>query len=276
MTNEAKRIADDAEGRFSRYLKERSYTFVREPDNLGIEKRPDFLISVSKYQLAAEVKAFDTFGILERLEPGQVGARSLKDALKPIRKQIEGAAGQLKGLQGREMPLVVVLDNPVGRPIPMDASMIMSAMYGDLTVHLNGDPNGTATSELVAGRNGQLRNYHPYISAVVVIRREDLAAQWAAKWMDDHLAQFPDFRKGDVKPLVEAFAEAQQYAPEGDVLYVEVFETISEAAVPLPRDVFDGPRDLRWVPNADRTALVPLLRLQEDSYHLGDGPSTAS
>ena len=37
-----------------------------------------------------------------------------------------------------------------------------------------------------------------------------------------------------------------------------IFETLSPAAVPLPRDVFDGPRDRRWVPNADRTALIPL------------------
>ena len=58
--------------------------------------------------------------------------------------------------------------------------------------------------------------------------------------------------------MAAAFTEASRDAPEGDELYLEVFETLSPTAVPLPHDVFDGPRDRRWVPNADRTALIPL------------------
>ncbi len=105
----------------------------------------------------------------------------------------------------------------------------------------------------VAGHNGSLWTDHPYISAVAVMRREDHAASWAGAWFDENRAKYDD-----AQAMAAAFTEASRDAPEGDELYLEVFETLSPTAVPLPRDVFDGPRDRRWVPNADRTALIPM------------------
>ncbi|MFJ2937939.1 hypothetical protein ACIO8G_34890 [Streptomyces sp. NPDC087219] len=257
------RIGDVAEARVARYLRERGYTFEVEPE-FGTGRHPDYLISAGKHSIVAEVKAFETYGMFANAVPGQVMTRSLSDALAPIRGKIKEAAGQLKGLQDRGWPLVVVLDNPAGRPIPLDSPyMILSAMYGDLTLNAPLEPEGVLGEfRAVAGRNGKLRNDHAYISAVAVVRREDHAALWAAQWFDEHREAFGPggAEDGDqgTRAMVAAFAEASKDAPEGDDIFLEVFETLSDSAVPLPRDVFNGPRDRRWVPNPDRTALVPL------------------
>ncbi|MBC2904812.1 hypothetical protein [Streptomyces cupreus] len=245
-----------AEARVARYLNERGYTFAVEPD-LGIDKRPDFLVTAAGHTVVAEVKAFETYGMFTDAVPNQLMARSLKEALRPIRRQIANAAGQLRGLQDRGWPLVVVLDNPAGRPIPIDSPhMVISAMYGDFRMEAPVLADGSLSDfQAVAGRNGKLTNDHPYISAVAVVRREDHAAAWAAQWFDTHQADFGD----DVTALSASFAEASATdAPLGDEVFLEIFETISPTAVPLPRDIFNGPRDLRWVPNAERTGLVPL------------------
>jgi hypothetical protein len=39
--------------------------------------------------------------------------------------------------------------------------------------------------------------------------------------------------------------------PEGDYRYVDVITTMSEQAVALPENMFDGPRDSRWQFDAD-------------------------
>lgn len=245
-----------AEARVARYLNERGYAFAIEPD-LGIAKRPDFVVTAEGHTVVAEVKAFDTYGMFTDAVPNQLMARSLKEALRPIRRQISNAAVQLRELQGRGWPLVVFLDNPAGRPIPIDSPyMVVSAMYGDIQMEAAVSTDGSLGDlRAVAGRNGKLTNDHPYISAVAVVRREDHAAAWAAQWFDTHQAAFGD----DVVALAAAFAEASATdAPEGDEIFLEVFEAISPTAVPLPRNVFNGPRDLRWVPNSERTGLVPL------------------
>ncbi|MFF7189819.1 hypothetical protein ACFZAR_32355 [Streptomyces sp. NPDC008222] len=255
-------IGELAEARVARYLRERGYAFEVEPE-FGTGRHPDYLITAGEHTIVAEVKAFETYGMFTNAVPGQVMTRSLEDALTPIRSKIKDAAGQLRGLQNRGWPLVVVLDNPGGRPIPFDSHMILSAMYGDLALEASLEPGGTLGEfRAVAGRNGRLRNDHAYVSAVAVVRREDHAALWAARWFDEHRE---DFGPGDaddggqgVKTMIAAFAEASKEAPEGDEIFLEVFETLSNSATPLPRNVFNGPRDLRWVPNEDRTALVPL------------------
>ncbi|MER5572380.1 hypothetical protein [Streptomyces massasporeus] len=248
------RIGEVAEARVARYLRERGYTFEVEPE-FGTGRHPDYLVTAGDHTLVAEVKAFETYGMFENAVPGQVMSRTLTEALAPVRKQIKKAAGQLKGLRDRGWPLVIVLDNPGGRPIPFDTPhMVLSAMYGDLTMEAPVLADGSLGDfRGVAGRNGSLRTDHPYISAVAVMRREDHSASWAGAWFDENRAQYDD-----AQSMAAAFTEASRDAPEGDELYLEVFETLSPTAVPLPRDVFDGPRDRRWVPNADRTALIPL------------------
>jgi hypothetical protein len=39
--------------------------------------------------------------------------------------------------------------------------------------------------------------------------------------------------------------------PTGEYFFVDVIETASTSAVPLPRNIFDGERDRRWIVNRD-------------------------
>lgn len=49
-------------------------------------------------------------------------------------------------------------------------------------------------------------------------------------------------------------------APEGDDVFLHVIETTSELATPLPRDIFDGPLDTRFAPDASKTVITELRR----------------
>jgi hypothetical protein len=203
-------------------------------------------------RVIAEVKSFDTWEFFSA-----VGARSQADVLKPHRRKIREAAGQLKQLSSQNVPLVVVLANPRGCAIPLEPISVMAAMYGDLTawfpVYEDGrehEPDGT----IAAGLNGKLRNDHQYISAVAVLQHHDLAFEaWSHKWFAANQGNYDD-----TVSITTAFLRDAQEAEHSDDVYLHVFETISPTAKPLPRDVFNGPHDRRWVPNADRTALVPL------------------
>ncbi|MGW4826608.1 hypothetical protein ACWEOG_03430 [Amycolatopsis japonica] len=220
------RAGGRAEARFECYLRELGYGFDHEPD-LGNGKRPDYLVQAGHVELACAVESFDTAGAFQagRVGDAPVGAWSRKQVLSPIRKQIGKAAERLKGISGR--PLVVVLVNPLGSPVLLDGFSIMAGVH------------------------------HGYISAVVVLRREDQAFKnWARWWWGER----------DLDPHSEAVTDAVAFlkaasgegVPHNEEVHLEIFETISDQAVPLPRDVFNRPHDRRWVPNDDRTALIPL------------------
>ncbi|MEV5282949.1 hypothetical protein [Streptomyces sp. NPDC052811] len=244
--------SDVAEAWVASYLGERGYQFDKEPD-LGVVKRPDYLITAAGRTVVAEVKAFETFGLLAGIEPGgPTRSHSLKQALKPVRGQITEAAKQLRPLRDRGWPLVVILANPAERPIPLTTPMIISAMYGDLEVQIPTLPDGSAGEfRSGLGRNGKLTNDHEYVSAVAVVRREFHAKKWLDDWYTANRAEFGD----DMRALAAAAAEARTTAPTGYDIFMEVFETVSEAAVPLPRDVFNGPLDHRWGGNPDGTGI---------------------
>ena len=258
MTTPRSTIARDAEERFAHYMDERGYSYEYEPD-LGIPDRPEYKIDASGVVLAAEVKSFETYGIFEDPVIGQVRTRSLTEALKPVRRQIREAAGQLRNLQDRGWPLVVVLANPAGRPIPLEPAMVIAAMYGDLSLQAPVEEDGTVGEfRSVLGRNGKLRADHAYISAVAVMRRRDHADAWFAQWYDEHRDEYGRDAAGQLAMIAAVTKAAAQDAPVGEDLYLEVFETVSDTAVPLPRDVFNGPLDIRWVPTPDRDGLMPL------------------
>lgn len=251
-------IARAAEARFARYMDERGYSYEYEPD-LGIPERPEYKVVASGLVLAAEVKAFETYGIFNDLAIGQVRTRSLAEALKPVRRQIKDAAGQLRSLRDRGWPLVVVLDNPAGRPIPLEPTMVIAAMYGDLSLQAPVEDDGTVGDFRSAlGRNGKLTVDHAYISAVAVVRQRDHGAAWFAQWYDEHRDEYGRDAAGQ-RAMIAAVTEAAAHdAPTGDDLYLEVFETVSDTAARLPRDVFNGPLDIRWVPTPGRDGLMPL------------------
>lgn len=103
------------------------------------------------------------------------------------------------------------------------------------------------------GRGGKLTNDHPYLSAVALLRRGELRTdrikQIAAEVCTGHRPS--DFGQAALKAEQLLSRLRQEELPTGDYVYVDVIETISASAVPLPEDWFDGERDSRWRLNAD-------------------------
>jgi hypothetical protein len=189
---------------FEQYLVEHGLDVPPHEPDLGVGKRPDYVIERDGHRCVCEVKEFsrDASSL-----PRTVGYSSsgMDLMLKPIRPQIRQAAPQLKPVAALGLPLVVVIANPHGATVFTDANHVICAMYGDLAVRMRIDRStGAAVGEprWIADRNGKLTNDHPYISAVAMLR---------------------------------------QYQAGG--LGIDVFKAASPSATPVPGVFFDGPCD---------------------------------
>jgi hypothetical protein len=241
---------------FERYLVEQGYDpGPHEPDLAarGIAKRPDFVPRCVQMQIACEVEQFAAgASALERRLSGQrTFAASPREVYGPIRNSIKEAAGQLKPLQPLKLPLVVVLANPEGAIVDLSVNNVVAALYGNPEFTMQIDPAAGSTvsgGRFELGRDGKLTNDHPYISAVALLRRREHRQDKA-----DELAA-ADTGQGAPRDLAEASVQAlrllrrlhQAELPEGDYVYVDVIETASASAMPLPEGWFAGERDSRW------------------------------
>lgn len=242
---------------FDRYVRDHGHDpGCPEPD-LGIEKKPDRLISWNGTEVVCEIKQFDNdpFGDWN----GQSQTMDMQTALKAVRRPVSYAAEQLKPLAGRGLPLVVVLANPNGMPVPFSSDEVIWALYGDpvwkITIDRDtGRPVGE--TEYGAGRNGQIRNRHQYLSAIVTVRHRTNAQDWSdalwARLIAEHQPFDPVADPAGASHIAALALEETQRAeerreiPGGDYLFTDVFVTMGAEAEPLPTNVFDGPRDSRW------------------------------
>jgi hypothetical protein len=203
-----------AELLFERYLAQWGYEdFEHQPDWLNPPKKPDYLIRAPSGEVAAEVKSFESWGLFENLEDGMSAVQSVTKTLKPVRDRIAKAAGQLRGITGR--PLVVVLDNP-GNRMPLSPPNVIFAMYGDPEFIFSADRAQPGFWH--AGRNGELHlvnengighGSYAHLSAIAVLREQPADGGHAAVTLD-------------------------------------VFETMSDQCAPLPATVFAHEGDRRW------------------------------
>jgi hypothetical protein len=103
-----------------------------------------------------------------------------------------------------------------------------------------------------AGRNGRLHvtepdgsvhGNHPYLGAVAVLRFVYPQDAWAAAMRQSKEA-------GNDNPLAIVREAQQLLGQQGDAaaeaVCLDVYETVSETAVPLPREIFAGAHDTRW------------------------------
>jgi hypothetical protein len=257
----------ESEAWFDRYVTEHGHDPGEAEPDLGIEKNPDRLIRWNDVEVVCEIKQFehDPFALLLN----RVGILDLTSALRQVRKAIERAAKQLKPLDGSGRPLVVVLANPKQMPVPFSSHEILWALYGDpvWTIPIraaSGGPAGEASYGM--DRNGQLRNQHRYLSAVLALRHRSRAQDWSEENIErlkaehsfdpEDLDAAHDFAKVVAGAAVEA--EDRGEVPDGDYFFTEVFATMSSSATPLPATVFDGPRDTRWEFDAAERAFVKL------------------
>lgn len=187
---------------FEAYLAERGFEVPEHEPDLGIGSRPDYVVERDGARCVIEVKSFG-----RDAWPIRRGTTSMQTVLKPIRGQIHNAARQLRDAERLGLPLVVVLTDPLGsmggllRPFEL-----IAAMHGDPMVHLQTTGHETVgPATVVAGRNGELRNDHPYVSAVVVIHKQ---------FDETHRSQVYLTHARGAKPLPPMF-----FARESDEVY---------------------------------------------------------
>jgi hypothetical protein len=242
---------------FDRYVRDHGHDPGDPEPDLGIEKHPDRLIRWNGFEVVCEIKQFDNdpFG---NDWNGQPRTMDMKSALKPVRRAVSYAAEQLKPLAGRGLPLVVVIANPNAMPVPLSPDEIIWALYGDPVWKImidsdTGKPVGE--TEYGTDRNGQIRNLHQYLSAIVALRHRENAQDWSAALWTRLRGEnnFDPVGDPDGATRVAALALEETHAaeergeiPEGDYMFADVFVTFGVEAAALPENVFDGARDSRW------------------------------
>jgi hypothetical protein len=253
----------ESEEWFDRYLAEHGYDPGDPEPDLGIRTNPDRLISRDGKQVVCEIKQFEKDVVT--LIAGQVRAMSSSEWFNPVRMAVKNAAKQLKPLKGSNLPLVVVLANPKGMHVSLDAKDVIHALYGDPTWSVQIDPatGGAVTNpEFFAGLGGRLRNYHEYISAVVLLRHRENVQDYAdAVAMEIKGGREPKTYEAAVELSKQYLEEMQRREaagemPAGDYFFVDVIKTISADATPIPDDFFNGERDRLWALNADAGGYV--------------------
>jgi hypothetical protein len=248
---------NEAERWFERYLRAHDYEYEYEPD-LGVSTRPDFLVRRNDVQLVCEVKGFDQPTPLERRLRGtrQPVMISADEEYGPMRSAVREAARQLKPLAGSEYPLVVVLANPMGYRVQLKLDRLVEAMFGNpgFVGKFNAEKGEVENFEFELLRDGRLRNDHPYISAVTILRErlraDDYYNEWRTEWRKtreplDHPTTVQIIAEHETEQVAWNASEASKKVPEGHIYIIEVMTTGSPDAVPVPKNVFDCPRDER-------------------------------
>lgn len=244
---------------FEAYLEQEGITGADDPEpDLGVSTRPDYLIARGGAQAVCEVKEFTTSGLMRRTSGPHNRVLTLSDGevYGGIRKQVGKAAGQLRPLRDRNVPLVVVLANANGVPMELDADAVQAALYGNPTF---GGPVYPATGAIVdfgriPGRDGRLTNQHEFISAVVVLHRRPLSADardafwWY--WRPILRHRYPD--REDYGIAIATFSQLAPTGPDGYRYFVEVMHTVSamDGRAPLlDPQLFDGQHDRVYEPD---------------------------
>jgi heat shock protein HspQ len=248
---------NESERWFERYLRENGYAYDYEPD-LDVPTHPDFRARRSDVEVVCEVKGFEEPPPLERRLAGanQTVAVSADEEYGPMRSAVREAARQLKPLAGSPWPLVVVLANPMGFRVNLSIERLVEAMYGNPGIVGNFNPEKGEVEDFhfELGRDGRLRNDHPYISAVAILHERELAREHYDEWRADWKKTREPLDHPTMKEIIaEAMAEqrawrrsdASKNVPDGNVYWLELLTTGSLDAVPLPEAAFDGSRDQR-------------------------------
>lgn len=241
---------------FDEYVRSRGQEPGKPHPDLGISAKPDRLITWNGHEVVCEIKQFESSPYKGLPEGG--GVIDVTKVLGQVRRKITRAATeQLKPLADSDWPLVIVLANPKGYPVSFSGWEMVSALYGDPVIQIpintiTGAASGPAIHTV--GKNGRMLRNHQYVSAVVALHQ----GSHQKLWHDTHWTQLQaeaDLDPGDLDGLyrlanqldeMQEAALANGEIEDGTYLFVEVFTATSQTAVPLPRDVFDGPRDSRW------------------------------
>lgn len=258
---------NEAEQRFAAYLDAHGYAWEFEPpwaEELGtpVATQPDFLVRAEGLRLACEVRQFTTTRITDELRArGGSGTLDSKLVFGPLRSALVEKALQLRPLANLGMPLVIVVGNPLGADVMLDEMHVRGAMFGNpmWSIPIDRATGGPAGPAHFGNRDygafcslvdGEFVNLHPHVSAVAVAHERLNSRDWRDEILAKHRA--PDrsldaaydaaFQAIDEINLRIAAGEE----PVGAYQWLEVFELDGEEAVPVPRSVFAGERDVRY------------------------------
>ncbi|WNZ09147.1 hypothetical protein [Streptomyces sp. 11x1] len=219
---------------FVRSLRERGYAFSSEP-GLATSSGPGYLVSAAGHTVACAV---------------MTGGRTFN--LDSFLDGFEEAADRLGSLRDRGLPLVVVVERDLDSwffPDP-GSRLLDTLLHGDVPRELYDDPPRSPWSPRGDERpERRLVDAHPHISALAVVYHH--SSPDAPRLRDIPEPFDPP------QEWLQALLEALPEAPSGSFSSLHLLETLGGTAATLPREVFDGPMDRRWIPNDDRTRLLP-------------------
>jgi hypothetical protein len=245
--------------------------YVYEPpwrDLFGVttEANPDYLVGPDGAGAICEVKQFETTRIRDRFSRGnRAGVLSPQEVFGAVRWAMSNTAReQLLPFAGLDVPLVIVLANPLGADVHLDQEHVALAIMGNpkfsIAVGPGAPPNdpGQYIAEhygaFISVRIGEVVNHHPHVSGVVVVHERENRQDWVGRVIADE----PDAEEFEglgaaMNHYLRAVKQREDAgeAPEGSYRWVEVFDLSSNPTppgfqgTPLRRHLFDGERD-RW------------------------------
>jgi hypothetical protein len=232
----------------------------QHPDLGGDGHRPDYRLSRGQSAAIVEVKEFDSAYLDSALKSSGPRATLTLDPaqeLESIRRRIRRASPTLRDHKARGEALIACLANPKGLWLDLGADDMQAAMHGDPGIRFVVDPKtGEQVGELWSeyGRNGAFADLHRHISGVMTIHRGTLAEEAVRQWEDENRhrwASMEDRIERGVAVLEARDDPALRAAEalEGDFHHVRVYESkwvVLGEAVPVPKDLFAGPRDQVW------------------------------
>lgn len=267
---------NEAEIRFAAYMDACGHTYGFEPDYqvaLGlpapVATKPDFLIERSGVRAVCEVRQFETTRVRDALErAGGYMSTDGKELLVGIRSALFEKAKQLEPFGGLGLPLIVVLSNPLGADVVLDAHHVPAAMFGNLSVRIPIDPAlGGAPAGIqphlaledygvfrspvrVAGQSVGRTNRHPHLSGVLIVHERRHSDDWRREVVaqhppaEDSMAAMTDATLDAMKAVSEAVAAGHE--PSGAYQWADFYELDGDTATPVPADWFRGTRDRRF------------------------------
>jgi hypothetical protein len=177
------------------------YDFTFEPDlasELGVKiaTSPDYLVRWDSGLAVCEVKQFETTALEDRLWRQGTITASDNETYGPVRGALRAGARQLKPLSGRDVPLVIVLTNPLRMWVDLRPEMVQGAMLGNIGIRVGIIPGeGPAEPpdlppETVAARDGVMLRERRHIGAVLVVHSAERADVYETG--DENAAPLPD------------------------------------------------------------------------------------
>jgi hypothetical protein len=168
---------------FESYCDLNGYLWTYEPDShvLGVDAptAPDYLIERGGDRAVVEVKHFTTTRETDKLiaSPTLTASFGGRELYGTLQASVRAAGDQLAPLAALEIPLVVVVTNPLHSDVSFDFEDVCSALLGQVQWRINLEESGDAypvysgkdAAVLHQEPDGEAINRLPHVSAVIAL-----------------------------------------------------------------------------------------------------------